>query len=164
MYKNVLLTAEYLDFFAPLDPFDFLSQGMLPDRVCIGTALIGDGDEYDKPADHKSCRLTGITIVIEWIYVDADSRFKGIGAGLMKCAFEESKKRGFSELYAYITPLSDRDKVCPYETRFLEDYLFTKLSPGKTNKSLFMNLIPEKYLGSDLYRADVAAYFEAIEQ
>lgn len=164
MHKNVLLTAEYLDFFAPLDPYDFLSKGMLQDRVCIGTALIGEGEEKDKPAGLLICRLTAGAIVIEWIYVDADNRFKGIGAGLMKCAFEESRKRGFSELYTYIIPLKDRDKVCPYEDLFLEDYLFEQIRPGKTNKSLFMTLIPEEHFGSDLYRADVAVYFEAVGQ
>ena len=48
------------------------------------------------------------------------------------------------------------------EKEFLKDYYFRLLKPGKTNSALFKKLIPEQYMGADLYSTDIAGYFETM--
>ena len=162
MYETVRLTEKVLDLFAHLDPYNMLELGRLPDRVCLGSVQRGENGLNDIPAGLMVCRLMKDALVIEWIYVDGSCRYQCIGAGLMRRAFEEAQKRGFEDIYAYIVPTDKRSVICSGEKEFLKDYYFRLLKPGKTNSALFKKLIPEQYMGADLYSTDIAGYFETM--
>ena len=163
MYETVRLTEKYLDLFAHLDPYNMLELCKLPDRVCLGTVQKGENGLKDIPAGLMVCRVIRDALVIEWIYVDGSCRYQCIGAGLMRKAFEEARHRRFDKVYAYVVPAEKRDIVCSGEKEFLHDYNMQLLKPGKTNAALFKKLIPEEYIGADLYFTDVTSYFKAME-
>ena len=162
MYETVRLKEKHLDLFAHLDPYNMLELGKLPDRVCIGTVQKGENGFKDIPAGLMVCRLTKSDLVMEWVYVDGSCRYQCIGAGLMRRAFEEARKRGFDIIYAYLVPCEKREVICEGEKDFLKDYNMKLVKPGKDNAALFKKLVPEQFIGADLYSTDVAGYFEAM--
>ena len=164
MFETALLNERYMDFFAHLDPFGFLKYGAENDRICLGTMEFGEGKTYDKPVGLLICRSTKDGLVIEWVYVDPEYRYQGLGTELIGYVFEESKKLGFLKLYTYITENEGRDKVCPDEKRLLEDYEMVMEVPSKKNVRLFREIIPEELMGAFLYAADVDNYFECIDR
>ncbi len=160
MFETVKLSDEYLDLFAHLDPYSFLEYGKLSDRVCLGTVQKGDKEKKDRPVALLICRLAKRALVVEWIFVEGDFRLQGCGARLMRCVFEEAKLRGFEKVYAYLAIGNKREKICPGEERFMEEYNLKMVKPGKGTKALFEKIIPKELMGSYLYCADVEGYFE----
>ena len=164
MFETVKLSEQYLDLFAHLDPYNFLEYGKSKDRVCLGTVLKGEGKELDKPVGLLICRPTKDGLVVEWIFVEGDFRMQGVGARLMKCVFEEAKKRGIEKVYAYLSICDKRDKICPGESRFMEEYNMKMVNPGKNTKALFEELIPHELMGAYLYSTDVESYFLKMQE
>ena len=164
MFETVKLGENYLDLFAHLDPYNFLEYGKLKDRVCLGTVLKGEGKDMDKPVGLLICRLTGSALVTEWIFVEGAYRMQGIGAQLMKCVFEEAKKRGIDKVYSYLALGNKRDKICPGEVRLMEEYNLKMLKPGKNTKGLYDELVPGEFMGCYLYVADVESYFSKMQE
>ncbi len=163
MFETVRLQGHYLDIFAHLDPYEYLEYGKLPDRVCIGTVLRGKGEKKDMPIGLMICRLKEDTLVAEWIFVDGNYRTLGVGARLMRCLFEEARKRHFDNVYAYLYLNRKRDRVCPDEVRFLKEYNMSLIMPSRNTKSLYKNYIPKELDGAYLYCTDVNGYFEKME-
>ena len=163
MFETVIITRTYLELFAALDPFDFLRFGGMPDRVCLGTVIKGEQDEKDDPVGLMICRKTEAGIVVEWLFTDPLFRDQGVGSDLMRRAFEESEKRGFSKLYAYISDDDRREEVCPGEEDFLLAFGLKSVSVSRENAGIFTSLIPEEEFGAMLYEGDVDYYFRTME-
>ncbi len=162
LFEKVLLNGSYQDMFSYLDPYGYLKNGKLHDRVCIGTALTGIMDRYDDPVGLLVCRVTAAGLVIEWVFVDPSWRFKGIGTGLVNSVLEESLKRGFDKFYAYTEAFDSRSKVCPGELDFLGAYNMERVKENKNTAKLYRTLIPKQKEGAFLYCADVRECFERI--
>lgn len=155
----MIITESYFDLFAKFDPFEFLRYGSEPDRVCLGTVLKGKKGEKDEPVGLMVCRNAVPGIVLEWLFVHTQYRNQGIGAHLIQSAFEESKKRGFSILYAYSGEEERRKEVCPEEKAFLSDFGMEEVKVMNKNAPIFSCLVPEERSEGALYRADVENYF-----
>lgn len=131
---------------------------MLMDRMDLdGTSALGAIIEDEQTHEPEPAGLMVYSedrkgYIIQWLFVDALYRFRGVGSELLSAVFRASEKKGYPAVKAYLPALPERGIFCAHEDRYLKEHLFRrkKSLPGewhsdvKTVKAAFERLkLPE---------------------
>ena len=116
-----------LEYFASMDPNGLLDKISIPGTAAFGAST--KGPEGDVPSGLMILSEVYGRFAIEWLYVDPEEKYKGIGEALLLRAFECADRLGYEQLSAIISEGNLKAGEMDAATDYLEDRLFCTQEP-----------------------------------
>ncbi len=126
MFKIVSITKQQKVYFMGMDLLMLMDRMDLDGISALG-AIIEDEETHEpEPAGLLVYSEGKKGYTIQWLFVDALYRFRGIGSELLAAVFRASKQKGYSVVKAYLPVLPERALFCAHEEKYLKEHLFRK--------------------------------------
>ena len=122
-YKYIRIGKEDAKYFNSLDPFDRLSFLSMPYGFAIG-AFLEDEDSMTPAGIMVGCASEEF-LSVEWLAVDPDYRFQGIGEELLIKAFQLADVGNIPVLYVPMLPDFKKEIATQNAKSYFEERLFT---------------------------------------
>ncbi|MBQ7614047.1 MAG: hypothetical protein IJU77_03320 [Butyrivibrio sp.] len=142
--RYVRLSADDMEYFRYLDPFERLIFASMPYGFAIG-ALFDDGESLI-PAGILVGTATQELLTIEWIAVEPQYKYRGIGEQLLIYAYKMAVTGNIPEVAATILPEYGNENLTFGAAGYFKERLFTR--KRQIGQDLFCQLVDFEEMGS----------------
>ncbi|MBR4528933.1 MAG: hypothetical protein IKO80_01515 [Lachnospiraceae bacterium] len=154
--KITRLWQDEAKYFAHLDPYGFMDRAWLPGGFAYA-ATVNTGEE-DEPLGLLVGSRDKELVTAEWICVDPEKRFCGVGEELLVRLFETARHYDLPRVAARLIQETDLRAVMERAAIYFEERFFEEMEdlPGE------WEVYPEQIFNYPLFKEDPASYPPAV--
>jgi len=122
--KIIKLKPSQYDYFRKLDTVFMLGFASVGNGFALGGIIHDEATDRDIPAVLMVCNQIKDTILIEWLCVDEDYRYLGLGSKMLDELISLSDNGGIKQVCAYFRDTDSRRLTCPGDKKYFREYGF----------------------------------------